>query len=217
MKKLLFAIAVGIIIAAIGAVRYLSPDQVTRRAIEHYGSEAVRASVRVDSVRISTADGSGLVTGFSVGNPTGFKTPTAITSDLMKMTVDLSTLDRDAVVVRTLSVASPRIIYEWGQAGSNFAVLLENIKRRADQPGKKIVVDRVVIYDAKLSYASPTDAGQTITADLPEIRLSNIGRIEGGATSREFATAIVEVLLYHIKRKIPASALQGVPAAGKQP
>jgi len=221
MKKLLLAIAVVIVIviAAIGAGSwfYLLPDQVARRAIEHYSSEAIRASVHVDGVRISPADGTGLITGYSVSNPRGFKAPAAFTADSIKLTVEFFTLDRDAIVVRTLSVASPRITYEWSQAGSNFAVLLENIKRNADQPGKKIVVDRVVIYNAKLSYASPTDASQTITVDLPEIRLSNIGRIEGGATSREFATAIVEVLLYHIKRKIPASALQGAPPPRKQP
>ncbi len=213
MKKLLLGIAGLIVIAAIGAglLHYLSPDQVTRRAIEHVGSEAIQASVHLDRVQISPADGTGLITGFSVGNPTGFKTPAALTADSIKMTVQLSSLDREAVVVRTLAIVSPRITYEWSQAGSNFAALLENIQRNADQPGKKIVVDRIVIFNAALSYASPTDPARTITVDLPEIHLSSIGRIKGGATSREFASAIVEVLLYHIKRKIPTSALQGVP------
>ena len=217
MKKLLLAITAVIVIAAIGASAwfYLLPDRVARRAIEHYGSEAIQASVRVDRVQISSADGSGLITGFSVSNPTGFRTPTAITAASIKMTVEFATLDRDAVVVRTLSVAAPQITYEWSQAGSNFAALLENLQHQADKPSKKIVVDRVLIHNAKLSYPSATDAGQTITVDLPDIRLSSIGRIKGGATSKEFATAIVEVLLYHIKRKIPDSALQGGPRAGK--
>src|ERR1035437_6667137 len=141
MKKLLLGIAGLIVIATIGAglLHYLSPDQVTRRAIEHVGSEAIQARVHLDRVQISPADGTGLITGFSVGNPAGFKTPAALTADSIKMTVQVSSLDREAVVVGTLSIVSPRITYEWSQAGSNFAALLENIKRNAEQPGKKIV------------------------------------------------------------------------------
>ena len=212
MKKLLLGIAGGIVIAAIGAglMRYQSPDQVTRRAIEHVASEAIQASVHLDRVQISAADGTGLITGFTVGNPAGFKTAAALTADSIKLTVELSTLDRGAIVVRTLWVASPRITYEEIQAGCNFTALLENIRRGAAgkraEPGKKIVVDRLVIHGAKLSYASR--AGQTITVDLPDIGLNNVGRTQGGATSSEFATAIVEVLLYHAKRNIPAGALQ---------
>ena len=219
MKKLLPAITAVIVIAAIGAGAwfYLMPDRVARRAIERYGSEAIQARVRVDRVQISPVDGSGLITGFSVSNPTGFKTATAITANSIKITVDVASLDRDPVIVRTLSLVSPRITYESSPTGSNIAALLENIQRNTEQPGKKMVVDRVVIFDAKLSYASPADADRTITADLPEIRLSNIGRIEGGATAKEIATRLVEVLLYHVKRRIPAGALQGAQPPGTKP
>jgi uncharacterized protein involved in outer membrane biogenesis len=224
MKKPLLAIAVLIVVAAIGAglMRYLSPEQVTRRAIEHAASDAIQASVRLDRVQISAADGTGVITGFAVGNPTGFRTPAALTADTIKMTVEVSSLDKEAVVVRTLSVISPQITYEPDGGGSNFTALLENIRRTAaaanmGEPGKKIIIDRLVIFDAKLRYPSPTHAGQTVTVDLPEIRLSSIGRVEGGTTSRALATAIVEALLYHAKRKIPENALQGGPTTGKQP
>jgi uncharacterized protein involved in outer membrane biogenesis len=215
MNKLLLAIVGVIVVAATGAslVRYLSPERVTRRAIEHYASQAIQARVRLDPVQISAADGTGLIAGFMVANPAGFKAPSALKADLVKVTVDVASLDRDVLVIRTLSVVSPQITYEWNQAGSNLGALLENIRRSAaaktGEPGRKIVIDRIVILGAELSYAAPGNAGQTITVDLPEIRLSNIGRTEGGATSSQCATAIVEALLYHAKRKIPASALQG--------
>lgn len=219
MKRLLPGIAIVFVVAAIaaGLLRYLSPDQVARRTIERFGSEAIQASVRVDRVQISPADGSGLISGLSVSNPAGFKTPTAITAALIKMTVEVSSLDRDPVIIRTLSVASPRITYEPGQSGSNFTALLQNIERRAGaseagKPGRKLVIDRVLFYDVELNYASASAAGQTINkVDLPDIRMSGIGRVQGGVTDAELARAIVETLLYQSKRAIPSGAVQSGP------
>ena len=216
MKKLLLGIAAVIVIVAIsaGLLHYQSPDRAARRAIERYGGQATGATVRVDRVQISPVDGSGVITGFSVGNPSGYKTPAAITAASIKVTLEVASLDRDPVAIRTLLVVSPRITYESAQSGSNFSALLENVVRSSEKPGgpgRKIIVDRVVIRDASLSYASPADAGQTITVNLPDMFLNNIGRVKGGATAAEFATAIVEVLFYNVKRKIPASAVQAGP------
>ena len=216
MKKLLLGIAIVIVIAAVGAglLRYRSPDQVVRRAIERYGNQLTGATVQMNRAQISPKDGSGIITGFSVGNPGGFKTPAAITAASIKLTLEIASLDRDPVIVRTLVVASPLITYESTRSGSNFAALLENIGRSADAPGGakgKIIVDRIVIRNARLSYTSPTDAGNTITVELPDMFLNSIGRVKGGATSTEFATAIVKILFYQIKRKIPAEAVQAGP------
>jgi hypothetical protein len=224
MKKPLVGIA-GIIVAAIviatlgaGLARYRSPDQMARRAIERVASETMQASVRVDSVQISPADGTGFITGLTVGNPAGFSTATALKAASIGITLEMASLDKEATVIRTLSVATPHFTYEWSRSGSNFARLLENTRLdKGREPGRKLIIERLVLHEAHVSYASPANAGQMITVDLPnDIRISNVGRQAGGVTSREFATTIVEALIYHINRKIPASALQGgsiAPAA----
>lgn len=212
MKKLLLVIATCVVVAAIGArlIHYLSPDQAARREIERVASEAIQSPVHLDRIHISAADGTGLVSGFTVANPKGFKAPAALTAESIKLTVELATRDANVVVLRTLWVASPQLSYEQNAAGSNFTALLENIQRSgAREPGKKIIAERLVISRAKLSYASPD--GHTVTVDLPDIRLNGVGRAERGATAREFAVAIVEALLYHTRRNIPPAVLQGAP------
>lgn len=223
MKKLLAGLAAVVALAAAGAslVRYLSPDQVARRAIEHTAGLALQTTVRVDRVQISAADGTGFITGFSVGNPAGFVAPTAFTAHSIRITLDPASLDKETIVIRTLSVATPRLTYEVGTAGSNLAKLLENIRldtNKRDAPGKKLRVERVVLHEAKVGYASPKNAGQMITVDLPDdIRVSNAGQPAEGTTSREFAAGIAEALIYHVNRKVPADAPRSGPASSMAP
>ena len=206
-----------ILIAAIGAGYwfYTSLDQAAQRAIEHDGSDAVGTEVRVSRVSISAADGTGFVSGLSVANPAGSRSPAAIVADMIKITVELDTLQRDAVVIRTLAVVSPRISYELGDKGSNLAALLENIQRQVGKPGRKVIVDRLMVRDARLSYASPNDANATATVALPDIRLSSVGREAGGFTPAQLARSITEALIYHARRAVPPAA-HSAPPAGPQ-
>ncbi len=213
MKKLLFGAA---IVAAIGAGAwlYVSPRGLAGHPIERYGSGALQAGVRLERIGISPGDGTGSITGFTVRNPKGFRTPAAFQADSIKLALDPATLGKDVLVVRALSVASPRLTYESGDAGSNFEVLLGNIQRHAGESageesrGPKLIVERLVVRNATLSYASALTAGKTVTIALPDVRLSGIGRIEGGLTPGRFAQAIVEAMLDRIRRAMSLEAMR---------
>jgi hypothetical protein len=205
MRKLLWGVAGLALIAAAGAayLRYTSLDQSAERAIEREGSQAAGTRVEVARVRIAAADGSGVVSGLSVANPPGSRTPAALFAKMIRITVELDSVRRDPVVIRTIAVESPRISYEPGDKGSNLAALLDNIQRQVDKPGRRIIVDRLIIRDARLSHASPGDPNSIATVNLPEIRLSNLGRETGGITPAHLARSIAEVLIYQARRAVP--------------
>lgn len=216
MKKLLVAVAAVAILAGIGAGYwfYRSFDQVAKSAIEHFGSAATQTQVRVDRVQLSIEDGSGMISGLTVGNPRGFRTAIAVAADAVKIAVDPTSVAGGVLVIRSIAVVAPRIIYEVGESGSNFDALLKNIGRNAGRPaeaktpGRKLIIDRIVIRDATLSYSSAITGGRTLTVPLAEIRLSGIGRSAGGVTSGDLAMAIVEALLDRIKRALALEATQ---------
>ncbi len=216
MKKLLLAVAAVAILAGVGAGYwfYRSLDQSAKSAIEHFGSAATQTQVRVERVQLSLEDGSGMITGLTVGNPRGFKTAVAVAADAVKIAVDPATIAGDVLVIRSIDVVAPRISYESGEGGSNFDALLKNIGRDAGRPaeakakGRKLIIDRLVIRNATLSYTSAITAGRTLTVPLAEIRLSGIGRSAGGITPGELAMAIVEALLDRIKRALALETIQ---------
>lgn len=216
-KKVLLGAAVAAIVAAIGtgAWVYLSPRGLAGSVIERYGSAATRTSVRLERIEISPGDGTGSIRGFTVGNPGGFNSPAAFSADSIKFALDPATLGKEVLVVRALSVTSPRLSYESGNAGSNFEALLGNIRRQAEASagagpqGPKLIVDRLVVHNAALSYASALTAGKTVTIPLPDIRLSGIGRVEGGVTPGRFAQAIAEVMHDRIRRAMSLEAMRG--------
>ena len=217
VKRLLLAALGAAIVAAIGtgAWVYLSPRGFAGNAIERYGSAATRTSVRLERIEISPGDGTGSITGFTVGNPGGFNSPAAFSADSIKLALDPATLGKEVLVVRALSVTSPRLSYESGNAGSNFEVLLGNIRHQAEasagagSQGPKLTVERLVVHNAALSYASALTAGKTVTIPLPDIRLSGIGRAEGGVTPGRFAQAVVEVMLDRIRRAMSLEPMRG--------
>ncbi len=217
VKRLLFAALGAAIVAAIGAGAwlYLSSRGPAGNAIERYGGAATRTAVRLARIEISPGDGTGSISGFTVASPAGFGTPIAFQADSIKLALDPATLGKEVLVVRAVSILSPRLGYEAGSTGSNFEVLLRNILRLTGESagsgaqGPKLIVDRVVIRGATLSYASANKGGKTVTIPLADIRLSGIGRVEGGVVPGRFAQAIAEAMLDRVRRAMSLEEIRG--------
>src|SRR5687767_4038093 len=79
-KKLWFRILLGlfalVIIGLVAAYLYL--DVIVKRGVEKVGPAITKTEVKLDGVHISPFSGNGEVKGLVVGNPEGFKTPSAI-------------------------------------------------------------------------------------------------------------------------------------------
>ncbi len=200
MKKLVAAI---VVLAAIvgGATYWLSGnlDGLVRDAIGRYGTAMAGARVSVDSVQIAVADGKGSLGNLVVGNPAGFKTPHALKVGRVEIEIDPSSLASDVVVIRRIAVLAPDVIYEKGEAMTNFDALQKNIAAylgpsESKAPGKKLIVEELTVRDAKAQASAAFMNGKTVAVPLPDIALHNLGKAKGGITPGELGQEITSAL-----------------------
>lgn len=210
MRKILIALGAVVAIAAAAAVLLMSNlDSLIKTAIEEAGSRVAGVPVRVAKVEISLKDGKGRIAGLTVGNPGGFKTPTAFSLGEIAIALDTASVTGNPVVIRDISVTAPEVTYELGAGGSNVDAIQKNVqsfagagggKAKAEaapqggkEDGKKLVIDHLVLRDGKVTLATPLPGGKA-TGAMGEIKLSNIGRAGGGATAAEVATQVLDAL-----------------------
>src|SRR3972149_2050075 len=137
MGRIVAAVA-ALAVAALGAAGvwlYLSLDHVVERAIENYVPEILQASVELDEVKLSFADGVGAVKGMRIGNPKGFRAPHAAPAGTIGLALAPAAVVKDVVLVRRIAVDRPSITYEPGARGSNFDVLQRNVERYVGAAG----------------------------------------------------------------------------------
>jgi hypothetical protein len=105
----------GVLIAALIAVGvyvlYSSLDTVVQSAVEQVGSDATGTRVTLGEVDISPTSGSGALRQFCMTNPKGFEEGDAFKFEEVSVTIDLSTIASDPVVIKEIVVQAPEITY----------------------------------------------------------------------------------------------------------
>src|SRR5438105_2153586 len=216
MKKWLLG-SVAVLLLAIGGGAwwlYGNIDAVVKRAITRYGSEMTQALVSVEAVQLRSSDGAGTVRGLTVGNPAGFKTPFALKVGLIDVAVELRTLADPVIVIKRIVIESPEVIYEKGATQTNFEAIQKNIASAlgtrsaggggsAAAPVRKLIVDELIIRNARARAAAPLLAGKTISATLPDIVLRHVGRAEGGITPAQLGEVVARTLSQRLIASLP--------------
>ena len=185
-------------------------DHLAKNAIIKYGSEITESKVNVNAVHIDIKDGAGTVSKLTVGNPKGFKTPYAIEIKSFAIEVDPLSLTKDVVIIKKINIDSPNIIYEKNEVITNFDALQKNIKHyielkedkdsdskkgKSDEDkkrDKKFMIGELTIKNAKVEASSSFMNGKTISFNLPDITITNIGKSQGGITSAQLSLEITE-------------------------
>lgn len=202
MKKYLFPLLT-VALLGVGAVYWLADnlDELVSGAIMHHGSMMTQARVGVENVEISTKNGKGVVSGLVIGNPKGFKTPYALRVDRVEIDVDLATLAKDVVVIRLLVIDKPDVIYEKGEAGTNFEAIQKNIAAYLGPKGNpqprgnvRLVVEELTICNANAQASAAFMGGKTVSIPLPDIALRNVGQARGGVAPGELGQEIARAL-----------------------
>ncbi len=198
MKKLAIVLVVLAVVAG-GAVFWLNRniDGLVQAAIEKYGSEMTRAKVSVASVEIKPADGRGVIRGLTIGNPAGFKTGHALKVAEIEVAIDIASLTGNVITIRKIGVIAPDIIYEKGEAMTNFDAIQKNIAdylgpadKAKEQGGKKLIVEELVIANPKAQASAAFMNGKTVEVKLSTISLRNLGKAKGGVTPGELGQEI---------------------------
>lgn len=212
MKKTLLVVMALIAAAIVGVSIWLftSLDSIVKAAVEKYGSEITQVAVTLNNVRLSPAADEGLLDGLRIGNPKGFKTPQAVSVGSIDIAFDRASLAKDVIVIHRIAVTSPHVSYEAGSGGkSNFDVIQHNVeqhlgkdKKQEKSPGKKLIVDHLVVRDIKVNYTPILLEGKGFEISLPDIELRDLGKAKGGITPGELVKAVTDALMTRMTRAI---------------
>lgn len=233
MKKLLIRIAIVLLIVLVLAVvaAGLFMDKAIKAGIETVGPAITQVEIKLDAVALSLLSGSGKIQGLVVGNPTGFKSPTAIRVGKASLALQPGSLFSDKIVIRSVAMEGPEITFETDLRSNNLSKLLANVeaatgsqnKAPATQPStpssspapakssKKLEVDDFLIRDAKVNVMVTT-LGKSLTLTLPEIHLTGLGTGPEGITPAELTRQVIQAI-----EKVSAQAsTAAVSDLGKQ-
>lgn len=223
--KIVGGIGAVLIIAVVGFFVYVysNLDSIVKDAVEEYGPRYTGVSVTLAKVELSPENGQGKLSGLVIGNPRGFGTDASFKLGSIETNIDLASLTSDTIVIKSILIDGPDVTYEFGEGGSNISVIGQNVEKaaaRSDKaaestqesgPGKKMIVESLVISNGNVSISHPLLKGKRIGSKLPTIRLKDIGKDKnGGATPAEVVDKIVDALEKQIASAVTTSGINNM-------
>jgi len=177
-----------------------------KEAIQTYGSEATKAKVSLTGVDIDATSGKAALNGLVVGNPGGFKTPSAFELGGIAVQIDTSTLNKQTIVIKSVEIKGPKVTYELGGSGSNVDAIKNNVDQYAKKLGggssggssssggseKKIVIDKLTITGGEINVSAAFLGDKALGTKLPTITLTDIGKDKGGASPAEVIKQVID-------------------------
>ncbi len=227
MKKWLVALAVLVVLLAAGAVFLLfSLNGIVVKTVNEEGPKYTGTTTHLGKADISLLSGTGTFSDIELGNPEGFSGPWAAKVGSVAVVLDTGTVFDDTIIIPSIVIESPELVYELDRKTSNFETILRNIRAKdksdaagvsasgatagdADKKEKKVIIDSLTISNARATLSIP-EFRLSVTVPLPEIRLTDIGRRSRGATMAEAAAIVLEELT----KKLSESAADQTKNAG---
>ena len=204
MKKLAIIGGALLVLIVVGVVvMFMSLNSIIRSAVETYGPEVTKTEVKLGGVNVSPFTGSASLSNLLIGNPEGYKAPSAFKLGALRMSVDVGSLRSDKVVIRDLVITAPEITYEPGPGGNNLKVIQKNAQAfsgggekaegaQAQGGETKVVIDRLRVEKAKLNVSAPQLQREALTLELPDIEMKDIGKKGDGASFAEVVDLIMK-------------------------
>jgi uncharacterized protein involved in outer membrane biogenesis len=208
MKKLIVRLVIVLVVVVILGVLAvgLALDGAIKRGVETIGPKLTKTDVRLGSVSLSVLSGSGTIKGLVVGNPEGFKTPSAISVGTASLSLVPGSLLADKIVVKSVHIQGPEITYETDLKGNNLSKLLANVDASTGggskapstpteaKPAKKLQVDDFLISGGKIHVSVTGLGGASATVALPDIHLSELGKGPEGITPAELTKLVLQAI-----------------------
>jgi len=216
MKKLLIGVGVLVVVLVVAlAYVWTNLDSIVKSAIQTYGSEAVKTDVRVDSVKLELTDGKASIKGLTVANPAGFTDPYIFSLGEISTKVDVSTVNKNPIVIDEIHIAAPAVFYEINKSGvANADVLKKNVagssggsksssSSSSSSSGDEVkLIIRKLIIEGTSATVRIAALGKDQTVALKKIVMTDVGKKSGGATAAEVAAQVSDKMLANVQSAV---------------
>lgn len=199
-------------------------DSIVAGVIEDVGSDVLKTKVSVSGVSIDLKGARAGIAGMTIANPDGYSRANLFDLEGIGIDLDLNSLSKDVLVIKAIVIHDPKIIFEGdADGGSNMQTLLDNIESGSSDDdaatddgaatggeATKMIIDRLEFSGGQVKASSEAKPGEVMDFKLPAIKMSGIGRAQGGVTADVVAKEITNELVSAI---IKAAARAGVNKA----
>jgi hypothetical protein len=208
---------------------FLSLNSIVKKGVETVGPQVTKVDVKLGAAEISPFSGSGKLTKFLVGNPEGYKTPSAMQFDEVKIVVSPASLMSDTIVISEINIQGAEITLEGTLLENNLSKILDNVKgtnttaatepkpkNEPPSPGtskssKKFIIKDLNIAGTKatIDVTLPAVGHKTASVTVPALHLQDIGTAENGVTAEQLVQTIMKPLLAQITTAATESLMNG--------
>lgn len=221
MKKILSIVGIVVLVLVVVVVLFLG--QIIKAAIETAGPKVAGVTMSVEKVRVNPLGGSVRIKGLIIGNPEGFKTPSAMELGDFRVDVRMGSLFTDTIIIKEILINAPEITYEKSLKSSNLSALQKNLapaetdepkeeeEEVADKPkekkapAKKVVIEDFQLNDAKVHVTITALGGKKMTLPLPSIQMQDIGKDKGGTDIPEVISEVFGAISDAVVKAVAAS------------
>lgn len=209
MKKWIYiGIGAVVVVAAVIIFGLSNLGPLIKTAVNSYGPKITDTKLHVDNVSVALFSGEAKVENLFLGNPAGFKEPSAIKVGSVMVKVNEKSLTGNTIIVDRIVVIRPQITLEQKGERDNFHTILNNIAKNSGSENqktqesetqrskKKIIIRDFIIRNGEVNLAlSAYNLGdRTISSPLPDIHLKNIGENKSGVSPAEAFREVFAVL-----------------------
>jgi len=216
-KNILIVIAIVVLVVVVGLWQLLANlDSIVEGVIEDVGSEVLKTDVSVSGVSIDLKGGKAAIAGMTIANPDGYSNATLFQMQDIAVDLDLNSLSEDVLVINAIRIQNPKINFEGDEdGGSNMQTLMENIDSGSSEDSEateetKMIINHFEMSGAKVTAISKMKPGEPSEINLPSIKMSGIGKAQGGVTANVVAEEITHELVGAV---INAAAKAGIQNA----
>jgi hypothetical protein len=230
VKKILLFGGIGLLVLIVVAVIVvgLFLGKIVKAGMEAVGPKITQTTLTVDAVDVSLLTGSATVKNLVIGNPQGYKAPSAISVGLAAVSVSSMSVLSDKIVVKSIRVESPEITFEGNPFGANnLKKIQDNVNTAAAnfqsplstnqppktaapaKPGAKLEVDEFVITGGKIHF------GTGPTLPLPDISLHDLGKGPEGITVADLTKQVLSEVISGTIKAVGSDAANLGKDAGK--
>ena len=224
-KLLIFGgIGLVVVLAIIVGIVFAYIDGIAKTGIEKGATYALDVPTTVDSVDVGVFSGQFAMGGLKVANPPGYeKGDHFLQLGSGELAVTLGSLMEDRVEVPSIKLHDVDVVLEKRGDKANYEQIIENLQRfekkeeatpESEEPGKKFVVNEVVITDVHVDaylFAIGSQEPRKVEVPIDEIRLKVDS--DEGVTVQELTDLIIKTILTTVVRNA-GSLLPGVMVDG---
>lgn len=214
----LFALVIVLVVVALG-FGFFNLDRIVEESVARFGPEITGTPVSLEKSSLKPWNGAGSLSGLAIGNPQQFGDENAFSLGEIAIDVDLSSLKTDVIVIDSISILQPEVLYINDGSTDNLRALMANVTERlgassdsdteAEASTKKIIIDEFVFAQGKVSASHALLGDQRLNINLPDLQLNGIGRESGGATVKEAGEQIFAYLSEAIRSQVGSSDVYG--------